>query len=168
MHVNNSWCALALGSNLGDRHALVESAIQALGNLEGLTNLESAPLYETEPVDCPKDSPNFLNTVVQARYTGDVFDLLDQTQAIERQLGRQRTGTRNEARLIDIDLLLIDGVSLTTDRLTLPHPRIHERLFVLEPLAYLRPDFLLPNSTPIIKAIEHLRTIECSVEGDRR
>ena len=61
MHVNNSWCALALGSNLGDRHALVESAIQALGNLEGLTNLESAPLYETEPVDVSPEYQDMLS-----------------------------------------------------------------------------------------------------------
>ena len=99
MHVNDSWCALAFGSNLGDRHALVESALNALAEIDGLTNLESAPFYETEPLDCPEGSPTFLNTVVQTRYNGDVFALLDQTQAIEIQLGRQRKGTRNEARV---------------------------------------------------------------------
>ena len=156
MHVNDSWCALAFGSNLGDRHTLVESAIKALAEINGLTNLESAPLYETEPLDCPEGSPTFLNTVVQTRYSGDVFALLDQTQAIEIQLGRQRTGTRNEARVIDIDLLLIDSVSVETERLTLPHPRMQERLFVLQPLADLQPELILPSGKPICEVIQEL------------
>ena len=156
MHVDDTWCALALGSNLGDRNTLVESAIKALTKIDGLTNLKSAPFYETEPVDCPEGSPTFLNTVVQARYSGDVFALLDQAQGIERQLGRQRTGIRNEARVIDIDLLLIEGVALETDRLTLPHPRMHERLFVLQPLADLQPDLVLPCGDPIGKVIKAL------------
>ena len=157
MHVNDTWCALALGSNLGDRHALIESAIQALSEIEKLTNLESAPLYETEPVDCPAGSPNFLNTIIQARYTGDIYNLLDQTQAIEHQLGRQRKGIHNEARIIDIDLVLIDGITVETDRLILPHPRMHERLFVLTPLADLQPELILPNGKPIQDAVHEQR-----------
>jgi 2-amino-4-hydroxy-6-hydroxymethyldihydropteridine diphosphokinase len=156
MHVNDTWCAIALGSNLGDRQALVENAIHALKELDGLTNLESAPFYETEPVGCPEGAPNFLNTVVEAHYTGDIFDLLDQTQAIERQLGRKRTGVRNEARVIDIDLLLIDGVSVATERLVLPHPRLHERLFVLHPLANLQTELVLPSGDSIADAIKAL------------
>lgn len=168
MKVDDCWCAFGLGSNLGDRHALVKSAIAALAEIAGLTNLECAPLYETEPLDCPEGSPTFLNTVVQARFTGDPLQLLDHTQAIESQLGRQRSGQRNEARVIDIDLLLIDNIAIETDRLTLPHPRLHERLFVLQPLADLQPELILPNGMPIIEAIEHLRKLEISTGSDQQ
>ena len=137
---------------------MVDAALDALAAIPGLTEILCAPLYETEPLDCPEGSPKFLNTVVEAHYTGDLLALLDHTQAIEHRLGRTRSGLRNEARVIDIDLLSVEGVALVTERLILPHPRLHERLFVLEPLANLRPDMILPNGAPIAEVIEQLKT----------
>lgn len=143
MKVAGAWCAFGLGSNLGDRFQLLQAAFDALTQVPGLKLLGCAPLYITEPLDCPEGSPAFLNTTAHGRYTGDVFALLDHTREIENQLGRRRTGKPNEARLIDIDLLMIEDVTLSTDRLTLPHPRLRDRLFVLRPLADLCPDLVL-------------------------
>ncbi|MFT4638821.1 MAG: 2-amino-4-hydroxy-6-hydroxymethyldihydropteridine diphosphokinase [Verrucomicrobiales bacterium] len=157
MKATNTWCALGLGSNLGIRAAYLQAAINALSQVPGLANLEQAPTYETAPLDCPDGAPPFLNTVVQARYTGDVFDLLTHTQAIEDQLGRERSGTRNEARVVDIDLLIVEGISLNSSPLTLPHPRMEERLFVLQPLADLRPELILPSGISIQERLEQLR-----------
>lgn len=157
MTVDGAWCAFGLGSNLGEREKLVGEAIEALRSLPGLDFLGHASFYETEPLDCPPGSPSFLNTAAHGHYTGDVFDLLHETQRIETQLGRRRTGLRNEARCIDIDLLVIDDVVMQSDALTLPHPRLSERLFVLEPLHELRPEFILPDGQPISDAIRELK-----------
>ena len=152
MNVLGAWSAIGLGSNLGDRAALIQAAVELLAQVPGLVGLERAPLYETTPVDCSHGSPPFLNTVVQAHYTGDLFVLLEHCQRIEHQLGRVRTGARNESRPIDMDLLMVEGVVLETDQLILPHPRLHRRLFVLLPLADLRPDLTMPNGQTIHQA----------------
>lgn len=137
--------AIALGSNLGNRAANLAAATAALSKLAtpGEPFL-TASLHDTAPQDCPADSPRFLNTVIDLHYSGgDPLELLAETQAIERALGREPNPTRNAPRVIDIDILLFGNVFLKHPALELPHPRIHERPFVLLPLREIR-DYPLP------------------------
>jgi len=132
--------AIALGSNLGDRHANIAAATGALRDLAtpGEPFL-TASLHDTAPQNCPPDSPRFLNTVIDLHYSGeDPLELLDKTQAIELRLGREPNPVRNAPRVIDIDILLFGESSLENPRLTLPHPRIAERPFVYLPLREIR------------------------------
>ncbi len=132
--------AIALGSNLGDRHANIAAAIAELRKLACPDELFlTASLHDTAPQGCPPDSPRFLNTVIEMGYPGhDPFELLDRTQALELALGRQPQPVRNAPRQIDIDILFFGETKLSHPRLELPHPRIHERPFVLLPLREIR------------------------------
>lgn len=126
---------LGLGSNLGDREALLNEAIARL-DAEQVHTLRRSTIIETAPAYV-LDQPHFLNMVVEAQTSHFVFELLRRTQQIERAMGRQKTidkGPRN----IDIDILYFGSLILQTPRLTIPHPLIHERPFVLVPLAELR------------------------------
>jgi len=123
---------IALGSNLGDRRYNLLRAIDALKSVMRIVRMSS--IRETEPVDAPPGSPPFLNMVV-AGYTALAPErLLEELLAIEKRLGRVRRGTRNEPRVLDLDLILYGAVRMRTKTLTLPHPRAHERSFVMEPL----------------------------------
>jgi len=135
--------AIALGSNLGNRQQNIENAITELRNISLADQpFLIADILDTEPDNCPPDSPRFLNTAVDLAYHGDdPLKLLDITQAIERKLGREPNPTRNAPRLIDIDILLFGHIAFEHPRITLPHPRIRERPFVHIPLKQIRPDF---------------------------
>ncbi|MDP0490580.1 MAG: 2-amino-4-hydroxy-6-hydroxymethyldihydropteridine diphosphokinase [Verrucomicrobiota bacterium JB023] len=153
---------LALGSNLGDRRALLAAAREELQKLASQP-IESAALYETAPWDCPPDSPPFLNTVLQLDTELPPMDLLARTQAIEEQLGRAAPATRgrNAPRPIDIDLLVYGDRVMTSPELNLPHPRLHERLFVLYPLRDLAPTLIPPtHANPVSILLEICESIE--------
>ena len=137
---------IALGSNLGDRMALLREAIAMLRqtSIIGEAFLE-APVYRTDPLDCPPGSPEFFNTVVEIAWAGTPLELLEKTREIERRLGRTREAGRNAPRTIDLDLLYCGDLVAADDDLTLPHPRIAERRFVLQPLADIRPELVLPG-----------------------
>lgn len=142
---------IALGSNLGDRLANLQAAREAL--LKIATPGEfflQASVYQTEPLHCPPDSPFFYNSVVEIAYEGSPFDLLRLTQSIEIRLGRIAHPERNAPRIIDVDLLYFGDQIVDTEALVLPHPRIGERRFVLQPLADIRPDLIFPGSTQCI------------------
>ena len=143
---------LSLGSNEGDREMLLRSAIDAIGRLIGPVDGIS-PLVETEPWGFESPHP-FVNASVETSLPA--MDVLERTQSIERQLGRRRKSTagRYEDRPIDIDLLLYGDLVLTSERLTLPHPLLPERLFVLEPLAEIASQILHPT---LGKTIQTLR-----------
>ena len=132
---------LALGSNLGDRALHLRAALTALGRL--LTIEIVSRVYETEPVG-NRDQPDFWNLVLRARTSLEPRALLQHIQRIEESLGRTRS-TRNAPRTIDIDLLGYDALVLHAEDLVLPHPRLHERTFVLYPLAEIAPDFYHPE-----------------------
>lgn len=137
---------IALGSNLGDRLANLRSAIDALrGIAETGEPFLEAPIYQTEPRFCPPGSPDFLNTVVEFGYGGSPLELLAAAREIEARLGRFRSGLQNEPRVIDVDLLYLGERFHRDAELELPHPRIGERRFVLQPLADIRPDLRLPG-----------------------
>ena len=139
---------IALGSNLGNRLANLHAARECLRQIAtpGATFLQ-ASTYQTEPRFCPPDSPFFYNSVVEIAYDGDPLMLLKLTQSIEKTLGRIASPERNSPRLIDIDLLYFGDEILDSEALILPHPRLGERRFVLQPLAEIRPDLVLPGQT---------------------
>ena len=133
---------LALGSNLGDRQAYLKAAIGLLGQLG--TVLAISATYETEPVEAPSQ-PWFLNCVLALETELMPRQLLSATLGIERQLGRRRQkGPPKGPRLIDIDILLFGNSRVDTPSLTIPHPGLHRRRFVLEPLAEIAPDVRHP------------------------
>jgi 2-amino-4-hydroxy-6-hydroxymethyldihydropteridine diphosphokinase len=137
---------IALGSNLGDRLANLRAARTAVVDLSTeKSSVLVSPIYETEPVDCESGAGKFLNAVVEIEYDGDPTALLRKMIGIEESLGRDRKHARNVSRKIDIDLLYADDLNVANEELQLPHPRMHQRKFVLQPLADIRPDLILPN-----------------------
>lgn len=137
---------VGLGANLGDRLASLQSAVEALAANDFVSldmRRDVAPLYETSPVGVPEDQPHYYNSVVRLRTRLAAPELLAVLLDIETALGRTRD-RQNEARVIDLDLLLYGTQILRVEGLVVPHPRMHERLFVLEPLATLAPDFMHP------------------------
>lgn len=151
---------LSLGANLGDRKANFRAALEALKPLYLADSLRLAGLYETEPVDCPPGSPSFLNTVIEFETELSPESLLEKTQQIELDLGRPQEREVNAPRPVDLDLLYYDDLEIATEFLTLPHPRMMERAFVLCPLAELRPEFskaaLASDRTGIARLTESL------------
>jgi 2-amino-4-hydroxy-6-hydroxymethyldihydropteridine diphosphokinase len=128
---------LGLGSNLGDRRRALASARRALAEA-GVRILQASRIYETEPVG-RRDQPWFLNQVLGAETGLSPWELLRAGQAIEKSLGR-RPGPRDAPRPVDIDLLLAEETVLRTPSLTIPHPRLAARRFVLVPLCEIAPD----------------------------
>ena len=127
---------VALGANLGDAAATVQRALQALNGTPGLRLVQASSLYRTAPVDAT--GPNFINAVAEVATTLTAPDLLDALQAIEAAEGRERP-YRNAPRTLDLDLLLYGDARIDSPRLTVPHPRMFERAFVLVPLAEVAP-----------------------------
>lgn len=132
---------LALGTNLGDRAANLRAAIDALAPEVMLT--AESPIYETEPWGYT-DQPAFLNMVVSVQTDFSPLELLDYLKNLEQTLGRAPS-FRNGPRLIDLDILLYDDWVMDTPRLVIPHPHLHERAFVLVPLADLAPKLIHPR-----------------------
>lgn len=133
----------SLGSNRGDRLAYLERACDKLAELFG--DLRLSRVYETKPVGCPPGSPNFLNACVEVFTTEAPEEILEQIMRIERELGRTRNGEHGEPRTCDIDLLYCGEEQRQSERLTLPHPRIAQRRFVLRPLCDIDPELKLPG-----------------------
>ena len=146
---------LGLGSNVGDRESHLRGAIEDLRE-HGVEVEAVSSLYETEPVGEILDQPDFLNAAVRIRTTLEPEDLLDLCKAIEVEHGRAFGGPRHGPRPIDIDLLLLGDVELSTERLTLPHPQVTSRRFVLAPLLELDPGLRLPGGTELRAALEGL------------
>ena len=135
---------VALGSNLGERSVHLANAVAALRRATGVEVASLSPVYETEPVGGPPQGP-YLNAVVALRTDLEPRPLLDLLLAIEAREGRVRDGQRNAARSLDLDLLLHGNAVLDTPDLVLPHPRLYERAFVLEPLSDLAPELVHPS-----------------------
>ena len=146
---------LGLGSNVGDREEHLRAALDALAG-HGIAVDAVSSAYETEPVGEMPDQPDFLNAVVRIRTELDPDALLDACKAIEVEHGRMFGGPRHGPRTIDIDVLLLGDAELRTDRLTLPHPEVASRRFVLVPLLELDPELTLPDGTPLATALEAL------------
>ena len=135
---------VGLGSNLGDRDGYLARAIEALREESGVDMKAISTVRETEPVGVV-DQPRFLNAVVRIETSLAPRALLDRLLAVERSLGRTRDGVRFGPRTIDLDLLLYGAAVVDEPGLEVPHPRLHERRFVLEPLAELDPALVVPG-----------------------
>jgi quinolinate synthase len=146
---------IALGSNLGDRPALLGRARALLAALPGTTLIAESRIYETAPVGGP-DQDDFLNQVVELRSALTPRELLAAVQRIEKELGRERL-VRWGPRSLDADILWYDGFTSTTADLEVPHPRIEERRFVLEPLAELAPSLVLPSGKTVADALARVQ-----------
>src|SRR5438034_527610 len=146
--------AVGLGSNLGDRLHNLRAARKAILGLSTVKPpILSSPIYETDPVDCEPGAEKFLNAVVEFDYEGDPANLLEQLIRIEEGLGRRRDHAKNVSRTIDIDLLYCGQGNIENERLQLPHPRMHLRKFVLQPLADIRPTLILPGQTKTVREL---------------
>lgn len=139
---------VALGANLGPREVTIQRAVTLLGEEPGIELLEQSSLRETEPIGVV-DQPMFLNGVVSIETSLSPRALLDALLRIERELGRTREGERWGPRTIDLDLLLYGDETIDEPGLTVPHPRLAERDFVLEPLHELDPELALPDGRRI-------------------
>jgi 2-amino-4-hydroxy-6-hydroxymethyldihydropteridine diphosphokinase len=146
---------LGLGSNVGDRASHLRAAIDELGE-RGVQVEAVSSLYETEPVGEVLDQPDFLNGAVRIRTSLDPEELLDLCKEIEAAQGRNLGGPRHGPRPIDVDLLLLGDLEMSTDRLTLPHPEVSSRRFVLMPLLELDPELRLPGGGELRTALEAL------------
>ena len=149
---------VGLGSNLGERR---ETLLAAIGRMRGLSEVEVkgvSSFRDTEPVDY-LDQPRFLNGAAEVETSLGARDLLGRLLEIERRLGRERgEGPRFGPRTIDLDLLLYGDEELDEPGLVVPHPRLHERAFVLEPLAELRPDLVVPGRGPLKALLSRLQS----------
>ncbi len=112
--------------------------------------VNASRVYETEPIDTESGAGAFLNAVLEIEFTGEPEELLGSLQAIEAKLGRPKRHPRNASRTIDLDILYIGDRVLTGDHIAIPHPRLHQRRFVLAPLADICPRAILPGQTKSI------------------
>jgi 2-amino-4-hydroxy-6-hydroxymethyldihydropteridine diphosphokinase len=149
--------AIALGSNLGDSHQILEAALKTLAHHSDITVEALSSYYQTAPVGPPQ--PDYLNICAVLRTSLSAQTLLTELLEIEKQFGRVRR-ERWGPRLLDLDLLLYDDQVINQPNLQVPHPRMHERAFVLVPLSEIAPDWVHPV---IQKTIETLRpAVDCS------
>jgi 2-amino-4-hydroxy-6-hydroxymethyldihydropteridine diphosphokinase len=137
-------CYIGLGSNLGDRQAMLDQAIERLQESENISLQQVSSYFETDPVGGPPDAPAFINAVAEIDTDLDPHDLMDTLLEIEADLGRVRD-KKNDPRTIDLDILLYGDLILNDPDLRIPHPRMHERGFVLEPLAEIAPHIVHPE-----------------------
>lgn len=149
---------LSLGSNLGERKQALQGALATLADTPDLWVTDVSPVYETAPVDAPEGSKHFLNAVVLIDTTLPVHTLLDRAQAIEDAFGRERSGVANEPRPLDIDLIVVGDRKCHDDRLVLPHPRAHQRAFVLAPWADVDPEAEIPGQGAVKDLLDRVGT----------
>ena len=146
---------VGLGANLGDREGTLRAAVAALDALEGVRVVAVSSFHETEPVGY-LEQPRFLNGAAAVDTTLAPRELLDALLAVERSLGRTREGPRFGPRTIDLDLLLYGDESVDEPGVRVPHPRLHERAFALEPLAELDPGLVVPGHGPLKTLLRNL------------
>lgn len=143
---------LSMGGNLGHPMALFDEAVDQLRNHTHCLTLRESHRYESEPIDA--EGPNFVNSVIELKWNGDADTLLHLCMEIEADLGRVRS-VRNAPRPMDLDVLLFGNQTIDQANLTVPHPRMHVRRFVLQPLLELWPDADIPGQG---LAREHLQS----------
>lgn len=146
---------LGLGSNVGDRESHLRAAIVLLGE-RGIEVGAVSSTYETEPVGEVLDQPDFLNAAIRIRTELEPEALLDACKEVEAERGRGLDAPRHSPRPLDVDLLLLGDLELSTERLTLPHPEVTSRRFVLVPLLELDPGLALPDGNRLAGALASL------------
>lgn len=153
---------VALGSNLGDSRQIIQQAMERLQQLSARPLLKSS-LWQTTPVGCPPGSPMFVNAVVGlVPHPGVTSEsLLEKLRTLEIEFGRRAQKILNEPRPLDLDLIAFGTQTRATEELTLPHPRAHQRRFVLQPLSEIAPDLILPGqSKSVSQLLAELRSDE--------
>jgi 2-amino-4-hydroxy-6-hydroxymethyldihydropteridine diphosphokinase len=148
---------VGLGANLGDREAMLRSALEQLRAEPGVDVTAVSAFRDTAPVGIV-DQPRFLNAAAALETDLGPRELLALLLGIERRLGRTREGPRFGPRTIDLDLLLYGDAQIDEPGLQVPHPRLHERLFALEPLAELEPDLIVPGRGPLADLVAGLQS----------
>lgn len=146
---------LGLGSNVGDAAGHLRAAIELL-EAEGIEVDAVSSTYVTEPVGEILDQPDFLNAAVRIRTDLDPEELLDACKRVEAARGRSFHAPRHSPRPLDVDLLLLGDIEMSTDRLTLPHREVTTRRFVLVPLLELDPELRLPDGTRLVESLDAL------------
>jgi 2-amino-4-hydroxy-6-hydroxymethyldihydropteridine diphosphokinase len=139
---------VGLGANLGDRERMLRRAVELLEETAGVRVVALSSFRETDPVGY-LDQPQFLNAAAALETELPPHELLDALLAVERALGRTRDGPRYGPRSVDLDLLIYGGEQLDEPGLTVPHPRLHERRFALQPLAEIAPGLAVPGRGPV-------------------
>ena len=147
---------IGLGANLGHREATIARALELVSQAEGVDIVAVSSLRETEPWG-PVEQPPYLNGAVEVETELRPRALLEVLLGVEHALGRDRSGERWGPRTIDLDLLLYEDVDVDEPGLTVPHPRLHERLFALEPLAELAPDAVVPGLGTVAELLAALQ-----------
>jgi 2-amino-4-hydroxy-6-hydroxymethyldihydropteridine diphosphokinase len=145
---------LALGSNLGERMASLQGAVDALADTPDVWITGVSPVYETEPVDCPPDAKPYLNAVVLIDTTLAASRLMDRALAIEDAFDRERSEVQNAPRTLDVDLIVVGDRRSDEDSLRLPHPRAHQRAFVLRPWLDVDPGADFPEHGPVVGLLD--------------
>ena len=145
---------VALGSNLGERLTALQGAVGALADTPDVWLTSVSDVYETDPVDAPEESEPYLNAVVLLDTTLPAHRLMERALAVEVAFDRERSDVRNAPRTLDVDLIQVGDRRADDDLLRLPHPRAHERGFVLKPWHDLEPDAVLLDSGPIAELLE--------------
>jgi len=148
---------VGLGANLGDRAATLTRALQLLGDRPEIEVVAVSAFRETDPVGY-LEQPRFLNAAAEIETSLPPEVLLGTLLDVERELGRIREGPRFGPRTVDLDLLLMEGVTVDEPGLTLPHPRLHERAFALAPLAELDPSLVVPGRGSVRDLLEGLES----------
>ena len=154
---SSHYTALGLGSNLGDRESQLHKAIESLRE-NGFKIHRSSSFYDTAPVDCVPGTPRFLNAAVIGQWSSTPYALLRLCKKIEVEMGRPEIHSSAEARVIDIDILLFGTQVIRRKELLVPHPRLAERRFILEPLNEIAPDWHIPPG--------HMTVAEALAKGD--
>ncbi len=145
---------LGLGSNVGDRLELLRSARARIAAIPGVRVVGASSVYETEAMDDAAGQRDFLNACVRVETGMDPEALLARCKAVERALGRRAGGPRHAPRPVDVDLLILGDLRRSDPELTLPHPEIARRRFVLLPLLELDPDLRLPGGPPLAQTLQ--------------
>ena len=151
---NQKLAFIALGSNLGDSRQILRDAMTRLQSFSDGPIFTSS-LWQTSPVDCPPGSPKFLNAVVALIPQKDETpeSLLQKLHSLEKEFGRGRKIVHNEPRPLDLDLIAFGDEIRASAAFTLPHPRAHERRFVLQPLCEIHPEYVLPGQTRTVSQL---------------
>ncbi|MGH3446536.1 MAG: 2-amino-4-hydroxy-6-hydroxymethyldihydropteridine diphosphokinase [Nocardioidaceae bacterium] len=157
---------LSLGSNLGDRLANLQGALDSLADTPEVNVVSVSSVYETTPVDAPDGSPDFLNAVLLADSTLSVALLLERALAVEDAFGRERVEVRGAPRTLDVDLVVVGDRLSDTDELKLPHPRAHERAFVLLPWHEIDMQAQIPGRGKVADLLSDLDTTGVVQLGD--
>jgi 2-amino-4-hydroxy-6-hydroxymethyldihydropteridine diphosphokinase len=147
-------CGIGLGSNIEDRLRHIREGFRRVSALhESDAPIRVSSVYETSPVDCEPGTMPYLNAAMEINYIGEPVVLMGRLLELEKAMGRPSKRLRNAPRIIDLDILYMDNLVLNTPELVIPHPRLHQRRFVLAPLAEISPDLILRGQTSSVRTL---------------